>query len=233
MPSFITTLAQKVRHPRRSSPAPSQEDSSPEESLLRSYLTQNPQSTLEVLVLGAPNTGKRSLCERFTTDTFTHERDPTQTGQHRRLLELFPKSSVDAKAPADPKCQVLLDLTLLGDASNTHPGIVRQMVQDNEAYLLVYSVTDRSSFEAVEGLWRKHVRVGARSLKAPLFLVANCTDAAQEQRVVTEAEGAELAKKLRAELWPVSAKTGIGCGQGEVSALAQKVLLRRLQRQRT
>jgi hypothetical protein len=93
------------------------------------------------------------------------------------------------------------------------------MVRDNEAHALLYRTADRGTFEAVEVLWREHIagRTGGK-----LFLMAN-----GEDEGVTQIEGKQLAERMGATFWPLSAKTGDGAGEEQLINIAKAILLRR------
>jgi GTPase SAR1 family protein len=184
-------------------------------SRLKDFLSRHPRPTLDILVLGAPGSGKRSFCGRLAHDIFPFERDPTEDGQFRRMVQLFPPE-------IEKNSGVLCNLTtILADPKEMHSGILRQMVREHEVFVLVYRTSNRATFEAVEGLWRDLIAERGDSMS---FVVANGGD----DDVVSEREGQVLADKLGATLWPMSAKTGHGAGDEQLAAVAKKILLRRL-----
>jgi hypothetical protein len=188
-------------------------DMSKDDRRLKDSLASQPLPTIQFLVLGAPGSGKRSVCERLAHGVFPVDRDPTENGQYRRLIELFP--------PEQGKdSSVMLEWTTnLGAPKEMIPGILQQMVRDNEAHALMYRTTDRGTFEAVEVLWREHI---AGRTDGKVFLVAN-----GEDEEVTQTEGRELADRLGATFWPLSAKTGDGAGEEQLINMAKATLLHR------
>ncbi|CAJ0762879.1 22532_t:CDS:1, partial [Entrophospora sp. SA101] len=76
---------------------------------------------------------------------------------------------------------------------------------DGEGFLLVYSVSSRSTFEQVERFKNQIVRIKG-SKKIPLILVGNKPDEHTEQEVSRE-EGMNMAKRLSCEFFESSAKT--------------------------
>ena len=180
---------------------------------LKDFLASKPLPTLRILVLGAPGSGKRSVCEQLVHGVFPTDRDPTEDGQYRRLVELFP--------PGEGRdFRVMLEWTTnLGDPKEMITGILQQMVRDNEAHALLYRTADRATFEAAVRLWREHI---AGRTDGNVFLVAN-----GEDEGVTLTEGKQLADKLGATFWPLSAKTGEGAGEEQLIAMAKAILLHR------
>ncbi|TPX32825.1 hypothetical protein SmJEL517_g04169 [Synchytrium microbalum] len=82
-----------------------------------------------------------------------------------------------------------------------------QWIRDGEGFLLVYSTTLKSSFEAVEKFRDQVVRVKDNE-KTPVILVGNKNDLPSERQVTRE-EGLALAKRLKCEFIETSAKTGV------------------------
>lgn len=103
------------------------------------------------------------------------------------------------------------------------PGILQQMMRDNEAHALLYRTANRATFEAAEGLWREHI---AGRTDGNVFLVTN----GDEDEGVDPTEGKQLADRMGATFWPLSAKTGDGAGQEQLIAMAKAILLNRHQK---
>jgi Ras homolog enriched in brain len=73
-----------------------------------------------------------------------------------------------------------------------------------DAFVLVYSVTNRKSFELIPVIYEKIVNtVGTE--KVPFIIVGNKCEL-EKQRIVTELEGKQLALKLGSVFLEVSAK---------------------------
>ena len=184
-------------------------------SRLKDFFSLHPRPTLDILVLGAPGSGKRSVCGRLAYGVFPFERDPTEDGQFRRLVQLFPPE-VERSYHA-----VCTWTTILADPKEMIPGILRQMVRDHDVFVLLYRTSDRATFEAVEALWRDLIAERGDSM---LFVVAN----GGNDDVISEREGRSMADKLGATFWPMSAKTGHGAGDEQLAAMAKQMLLRKL-----
>ncbi|CAI8037575.1 Ras-like protein RAS2 [Geodia barretti] len=76
-----------------------------------------------------------------------------------------------------------------------------------DGFLLVYSVDNRNSFEEIRKYYRQILRVKDKS-KFPMVLVANNSDS--EMRVISAAEGMELASELKIQYFEASLKDRIG-----------------------
>lgn len=97
----------------------------------------------------------------------------------------------------------------------------RQWVQDRDGFLLVYSMTEKRSFDELEHFLSliRSIKVGKQ---VPLVIVANKSDlkvrhhvaslcgayAAQDQRTVSESEGRSLANQNGGEYIEASARMG-------------------------
>ena len=79
-----------------------------------------------------------------------------------------------------------------------------QYMYSGEGFLLVYSITDKRSFEDTHRFYNQILRVKDRS-EFPMILVGNKSDL-EYDRVVTEHEGMNLSQQLRIPYVETSAK---------------------------
>lgn len=79
------------------------------------------------------------------------------------------------------------------------------LFSEGEGFVLVYSITARSTFEGIEKFRHQITRV-KDSETIPIVLVGNKADRANEREVGKE-EGAALARRLGCEFVETSAKT--------------------------
>lgn len=133
-----------------------------------------------VAVLGPRQVGKSSLIVQFTQGYF-----PDYLGDYENTYRR--QIQVDG-APVN------LELCDAGSEENTQMRWVLLV----DAVVLVYSVTDRASFEAMED-WRK--RILQTKAGVPIMLLANKIDQAAAARMVKPEEGAELAAKWEDSLF--------------------------------
>jgi len=77
-------------------------------------------------------------------------------------------------------------------------------MRSGEGFLLVYSITDRSSFDEIYKFHKQILRVKDRD-EFPMLLVGNKCDL-EGQRVVTKSEGQQLAQTLHIPFLECSAK---------------------------
>ena len=95
-----------------------------------------------------------------------------------------------------------------------------QWIRDGEGFVLVYSITSRSSFSRIEGFHRQVQRIKASAaieflyrdkprpaqrLPVPIMLVGNNSDRTTEREVATQ-EGQALARELGCKFVEASAK---------------------------
>eukprot|EP00163_Fabomonas_tropica_P011469 TRINITY_DN2217_c2_g3_i1.p1 TRINITY_DN2217_c2_g3~~TRINITY_DN2217_c2_g3_i1.p1 ORF type:complete len:119 (+),score=31.05 TRINITY_DN2217_c2_g3_i1:327-683(+) len=80
-------------------------------------------------------------------------------------------------------------------------------MREREAFLLVYSVIDRQSYDDVLSFWEQLQDIHENGV--PVVIVANKSDFSKEERVVTDKEGQEIAKFCNnSDYIETSAKTG-------------------------
>lgn len=84
-----------------------------------------------------------------------------------------------------------------------------QWIRDGDVYLLVYSISSRSTFEGIRKFYRQmqHVKKFAPQAILPIILVANKCDL-PTQRAVSKQEGEALARELKVGYVETSAKEG-------------------------
>jgi GTPase SAR1 family protein len=202
-------------------------DANVDETRLKTYLHLHANPELNIFVLGAPGSGKRSVCSRIADDVFPQGRDPTEDGTYRRLIQLFPPEE-----PAEQGRKKFLVIsnwmTILADPTLMHPDMLRGLVRAHEAFVLVYRTTERRTFEAVEGLWRNWI---AGMGKGEVFVVANGGDEGEDGvDIVSEDEGRKMAERIGAAFWSLSAKTGEGAGEEQIVNMARAIMLHRIRR---
>ncbi|XP_026123473.1 ras-related and estrogen-regulated growth inhibitor-like isoform X2 [Carassius auratus] len=138
----------------------------------------------KLVVLGRDNCGKTALCVRFITRRFIGEYE------HKREVTYRCQKIVDKEA---------IELEILDTVNKECVGPAASSLESSikwgDGFLIMYSVTDRSSFEAVSRLKRliDHVK---ETLGIPAVIVANKCDM-ENGRVVRTDEGQALASDLR------------------------------------
>ncbi|KAI0244146.1 RAS2 protein [Massospora cicadina] len=139
----------------------------------------------KIVVLGDGGVGKTAL----TIQTY----DPTIEDSYRKQVVI------------DDMACVLEVLDTAGQEEYT--ALRDQWIRDGEGFLLVYSITSRSTFERVER-YRSQISRVKDTEDTPMILVGNKADKLTEREVSRE-EGVAMARKLNADFIESSAKACI------------------------
>ena len=126
------------------------------------------------------------------------------------LEELIAEETPVASGEDGDVQQCVLDI--LDTAGQEEYSSVReQYIRTGDGFLIVYSITDRSSFLEAEAIYNFLLRIlGVES--TPAILCGNKIDLV-DSRVITEKEGVDLAKKLGISFLETSAKTAHNVGE--------------------
>ncbi|KAJ1928449.1 RAS1 protein [Tieghemiomyces parasiticus] len=145
----------------------------------------------KVVVLGAGGVGKSALTIRFVRSYFIEEYDPTIEDSYMKACDIDGEEA---------------SLDVLDSAGQEEYSVMReQYIRAGDGFLLVYSVSSRSSFDEVKLLAEQLLRVKDVA-SAPIVIVGNKCDLADLRQVETE-EGRQLATKFQAMFLESSAKT--------------------------
>ncbi|KAL6050304.1 Small G-protein Ras1 [Balamuthia mandrillaris] len=148
---------------------------------------------LWLAVFGDECVGKSALTLQFVRGVFVPDFDPTMEEAYRKVLNLKQDGGEGACV-----------LSILDTAAQQEYSAMRQnYIWPWDGFLLVYSITNRSSFEHITNYRNEILQVKKKDM-VPMVLVGNKTDLEEEREVATS-EGWELAKRL-------------GCGFIETSA---------------
>jgi len=144
----------------------------------------------KVVVAGAGGVGKSALTISFVQNHFIEEYDPTIEDSYRKQV------TVD---------EVPCFLNILDTAGQEEYSAMRdQYMKTGQGFLLVFSLTTRSTFEEVNDLHNKILQA-KDSDKVPLVLVGNKADL-QNDRHVSPKEATDLARSFGAPFMMTSAK---------------------------
>ncbi|XP_031425425.1 ras-related and estrogen-regulated growth inhibitor isoform X2 [Clupea harengus] len=145
----------------------------------------------KLVVLGRDNCGKTALCVRFITKRFIGEYD------HKKEVTYGCRKVVDKEA-IDLEILDTVNKECVGPAANS----LESSIKWGDGFLIMYSVTDRSSFESVSRL-KRLIDHGKQTLGIPTVIVANKCDI-ENGRVVRTEEGQALAADLRCSFFELS-----------------------------
>jgi len=153
-----------------------------------------------VVVMGTGAVGKSALVVQFTTNTFVSEYDPTVEDSFRKDVVVDGTSSV---------------LDILDTAGQEEfESLYDRWVRPAHGFLLMYDITLKATFEEVQILKDKIVRIkdtlaesnGQTEVEIPMVLVGNKCDLAEEREVSLQ-EGQSVADKWSCPFFETSAKT--------------------------
>ncbi|KAJ4327447.1 hypothetical protein N0V84_002100 [Fusarium piperis] len=167
--------------------------------------------TLQVYLVGTPRAGLRMLLYRICTQEYCVDLpyDPTgdESGRKMVMVEQGP---------------VIVNYDLIRSDSTCDSTFVQRLAAHSDAFICVYSVADRSSFDYVQALCRD-IQVPPPPEGPVMFVAATKTDLPDWE--VSLDEGRELSSSIEAELLVTSAKTGVGCGNEDVAVLVDRIYL--------
>ena len=143
-------------------------------------------------VFGLGAVGKTAITIQFLQGVFMAEVDPTI----ERYYE-FDREIDTGKVKLD-----IIDTAGKGEYSMRD-----EYVREGKGFVLVYAIDDRVSFEQVEVFHRDLVR-DKGSTNFSVVICGNKCDL-EDRRIVSKAEGEELAERLKAKFFETSALTGL------------------------
>ncbi|KAJ6237831.1 ras-like protein [Anaeramoeba flamelloides] len=144
-----------------------------------------------IVLLGGGSVGKSCLTIQYLQGRFVQDYDPT-------VEESYTKITVIDNKPAT--------LQLFDTAGQTEFRTVENLhVQKGDAFLLVFSLTSRTSFAAIRKIHDRIKKIKETSV--PILVVGNKSDLTSE-RLISREDAEEAAKKMGIPYLETSAKTG-------------------------
>ncbi|ODO06162.1 Ras family, other [Cryptococcus wingfieldii CBS 7118] len=148
----------------------------------------------KLVVVGLGGVGKSSLTMRFVTSQFYDQ------GYYPTIEDSYRKQVV-----VDDEAATLEILDTAGQEE--YAAMADQWYTFGSGFLLVYSLTDRPTFEEIKNFHEEILRVKDRD-HVPCVVVCNKCDL-QKYRAVGQLEGRELARSLSAPFIECSAADGV------------------------
>lgn len=146
--------------------------------------------TVKLVVVGDGGVGKSAITIQFFQKMFVTDYDPTIEDSYLQHVEVDGQWCI---------------LDVLDTAGQEEFSAMReQYMRKGDGFLLVYSVTDKNSYENIINFHTQILRVKDRDVY-PMLLVANKVDLVH-LRKITEEQGRELAHKLGIPYIETSAK---------------------------
>jgi len=147
----------------------------------------------KLVIVGGGGVGKSALTIQFIQNQFVDEYDPTIEDSYRRSVNIDDDNSL---------------LDILDTAGQEEYSAMRdQYMRTGEGFLMVYSITARTSFEEIASFREQILRVKDAD-KVPVVLVGNKSDL-ERDREVSIHEGKELAKSFECPFLETSARTRV------------------------
>eukprot|EP01087_Luapelamoeba_hula_P016594 TRINITY_DN5117_c0_g1_i1.p1 TRINITY_DN5117_c0_g1~~TRINITY_DN5117_c0_g1_i1.p1 ORF type:complete len:704 (-),score=105.68 TRINITY_DN5117_c0_g1_i1:45-2051(-) len=148
----------------------------------------NVSNDFKIMVLGTAGVGKSATVVQFIQGIFVERYDPTIEDTYRKQIEV-----------AGEFC--MLEVY---DSAGTQSWGYQHALQGHEAFLVLFSITDRSSFDALEEIYTDITR--SHPAKRFTLLAGNKIDL-ESERVVSVSEAEALAAKWGCQYVESSAKT--------------------------
>jgi small GTP-binding protein len=169
-------------------------------------MSQKDLKEYKLVVVGGGGVGKSALTIQFIQSHFVEEYDPTIEDSYRKQCVIDEEVAV---------------LDILDTAGQEEFSAMReQYMRTGEGFLLVFSITDRNSFNEILSFHKQILRVKDRE-EFPMILVGNKSDLEMD-RTVNSQEGSDMAKQLKIPYLETSAKLKINvdkCFQDLVRAI--------------
>ncbi|KAJ3445569.1 ras-like protein [Anaeramoeba flamelloides] len=146
-----------------------------------------------IVLLGSGSVGKSCLVIHFLQNRFVQDYDPTVEESYSKMV------IIDNK----PAVLELIDTAGQDEYTTTRDKYIRS----GEGFILVFSVTSRSSWNKISEIYTKIRRIKEVE-SPPAILLANKSDL-ENDRIVTRDEGEEFSKKYNLNYFETSAKAGI------------------------
>lgn len=147
----------------------------------------------KLVVVGGGGVGKSALTIQFIQSHFVQDYDPTIEDSYRKQCVIDDR---------------VAHLDILDTAGQEEFSAMReQYMRTGEGFLLVFSVTDKSSFDEIPRFHTQILRVKDKD-EFPMILVGNKSDL-ENERTVSTAEAQELGRKLKITYLESSAKQRI------------------------
>jgi GTPase KRas protein len=144
----------------------------------------------KLVVVGGGGVGKSALTIQLIQSHFVDEYDPTIEDSYRKQCVI------------DDEVALLDVLDTAGQEE--YSAMREQYMRTGEGFLLVYSITSRSSFEEISTFQQQILRVKDRD-SYPIIVVANKADLEHERQVSSQ-EGRALAASFNCKFIETSAK---------------------------
>jgi len=155
-------------------------------------------SSYKIVVLGSGSVGKSALTVRLVSNHFLAVYDPTVEESYRQ------QTTIDG----EPAVLEIIDTA----GQEEYNAIKDAHIVKGQGFLLVFSLTSRSSFDELDDIHERIYRLKEKDTSTddiPIVIAGNKCDL-EAERCVALAEGEELAKNWRCKFHPTSALSKVG-----------------------
>jgi len=135
----------------------------------------------KLVMLGDGGVGKTAITIRFVSDRFVHEYDPTVEDAYKK------EHQIDGK-------EVTVEIVDTAGQEEYTSGLQDKFIRGGEGFILVYSITSRSSLNRVKEI-RNKIAWTKDSEDVAMILVGNKSDLVKERQVPAQ-EGKEVAQEF-------------------------------------
>ena len=150
--------------------------------------------TLKLILLGECNVGKSQLLLRFTKDYFKTDSKSTEGLEYGKRI--FPINNLSVR------------VQVWDCAGSSQPEkLTKYFYKNAVGALLIYDVTNRESYNAIEKVWTKQIKAFGRE-EMQCILIGNKCEVASSAVQVTKEDGERLADKIGCAFIETSARSG-------------------------
>ncbi|GAM20379.1 hypothetical protein SAMD00019534_035540 [Acytostelium subglobosum LB1] len=152
-------------------------------------------NNIKLVVLGAGSVGKSSLTIRYVHNEFIDRYDPTIEDMYRKVVEIS----------GDHFMLEIMDTA----GTETFLAMRDLYIRNGQAFMLVYSITSKSSFLDLESVKDQILRVKDMPVsKLPILVIGNKSDLENERQVQSQ-EAEKACAKWGLPFMETSAKTNM------------------------
>ncbi|KAJ5070013.1 ras gtpase [Anaeramoeba ignava] len=152
---------------------------------------------IRIGLFGFKGVGKSSMIMRFLMNEFVEEIEMGMGNRFRRKFDLDDES---------------IYIYILDTTSDDSEFIFNNSIEYCDRIILVYSITDRLSFNQIKIIYQKITDYSKEEKKYPKILIGNKSDLFTKRQITCK-EGKELARELNCKYIETSAKTGENINQ--------------------
>mmetsp|Transcript_6967 Transcript_6967/g.9628 ORF Transcript_6967/g.9628 Transcript_6967/m.9628 type:complete len:196 (-) Transcript_6967:40-627(-) len=147
----------------------------------------------KLVILGPGGVGKSALVVQMTQNHFITQYDPTIENSFKKQITIDNDTYI---------------LDIMDTAGQEEYSVMRdQHIGSGQGFLLVYSIINKASFDAMQSFYDQILRVKEED-SYPVVLVGNKCDLTAQREVATK-DGEELAKNIKCPFYETSAKNRV------------------------